>query len=114
MLSEPITYPAPSKELLHSAGNHAYILALINSFPCLRVKLKILQWEKFDVQRWLKMSGPWSSGEHHAARFVACVWDPSFAAKPATAFNVIDAIATWGLGGDRDAFLTWAASPVWP
>jgi hypothetical protein len=113
MKSESITYPAPSKALLHSAGNHAYILALINSFPCLRGKLQQLGWTKFDVERWLEFAQPWSSGERKAALFIACVWDPSYASKPETTFNVIGACGTWG-DDNRAAFLAWVASPVWP
>lgn len=87
-----------------------FIIALVESFPCL-----VGKWQgKWDVAKFVKYSGAWSSGERYAALFVASVWNPYDAKRRrGWTFNVVEALGTWD-SGNRRAFLNWAANPYWP
>lgn len=106
------THPSPSRELLRQPkGNHAYILALAASFPCL--EHKVVGMTKFDADEWMKRSGPWSSGEKRCALFIVNVWNPGYAKSEGWHFDLFDFIG--GVDTDnRKALLMWCIDPVWP
>ncbi len=107
--------PAPTADLLHKRGPVAYIIALADSFPCLRGKVEGCGFtaETWDVDRWVRYSGPWSHGEQLAAMFVAYVWNWSDAKAKKWKFDAVDALSVWD-NSNRNAFIAWAKSPVWP
>jgi hypothetical protein len=105
----------PTHETLRTKGPVAFIVALAESFPALRGKLEGcgLTAKGWDVDKLIKYSGPWSHGEKVAALFVACVWNPSYAASKKWRFDTIDAISVWD-NKNRAAFVAWCKNPVWP
>ncbi len=107
--------PAPTAALLHAKGPAEFILALADSFPCLRGKVEGCGFtaKTWDVDRWVKYSGPWSHGERLAAMFVAVVWNWSDANAKKWKFDAIDAVSVWDTR-NRAAFIAWAQKPVWP
>lgn len=117
MLGEAVAHnlPAPTAELLHAAGPKAFIIALADSFPCLRGKVEGAGFtaETWDVNKWVKYSGPWSHGERCAAMFVAMVWNYGDGKAKRWKFDAIDAVSVWD-STNRAAFIAWAKKPVWP
>lgn len=86
-----------------------YIRSLLASFPCLADK----SLEAWDVDVFMARSRSWSTGERHAALFVACVWNPGYAEKQGWRFDALEALGCWDFH-NRVAFLSWAATPYWP
>lgn len=117
MLGEAVAHnlPAPTAALLHAGGPAVYIIALADSFPCLRGKVEGCGFTaaNWDVDKWVKYSRPWSHGERCAAMFVATVWNWSDAKLKKWKFDAIDAVSVWD-NGNRDAFVAWSKNPVWP
>lgn len=98
---------------------HAYIAHLIESFPCLRSKIEFggddRWWPggEFDVVKFMRDAGPWSSGEKQAARFVASVWNPALAKRRGWLFDLVHACSVLD-SDNRDAVIAWMRSPRWP
>jgi hypothetical protein len=89
-----------------------YIMALIESFPCLQGKMESVP-QPFDGQVFARRIRPWSSGEKHCAHFVLNVWNPGEWAKGETLFNLFDAIGCLDRGNLRP-IVEWMSSPMWP
>lgn len=105
--------PKPSAELLHVLGAKSYIIALIESFPCLRGKAEYFDATNWDVDRWVEACGPWSHGERCAAMFIALVWNYGDANAKKWKFDAIDAVSVWDRN-NLEAFIAWAKKPVLP
>lgn len=89
----------------------ARMLALANTFPCLRRK-GITQWDSAALER---ESRPWSWGERCAVVFLLSVWNPfdyaaDFGLQP---WDLHEALKGWD-DECRAAFVAWAAAPWWP
>ncbi len=88
------------------------MLALVNSFPCLRLKnCPLALWDGRRFQAWAKEK-LLSSGERHAARFVLFVWNPRTRWSIGK-FKLEDALGIWD-DGNRRAFVEWVRRPWWP
>ncbi len=109
------TLAKPTHELLRAAGPRPFIIALADSFPALRHKVDLMQITpgSWDVDLWMKNARNWSHAERQAALFVAMVWNYSGAISKKWRFDAVDALSVWD-GGNRGAFINWAANPVWP
>lgn len=105
--------PAPTVELLRTRGPVMYIVALAESFPCLRGKCETITPQNWDVDQWVKNSKKWSHSERAAAMFVALVWNYHGARSKKWMFDSVDALGVWD-PSNRAAFLAWAKNPVWP
>ncbi len=98
-----------------------YILALTQSFPCLKRKVNIKAClEKsvhpepsFDPDKFMAQLDCASDGELLCALFVVNVWNPGYAKQKGWVFNFFDFMGTAD-AGNREAFLAWAQNPVWP
>jgi len=89
------------------------ILGVARSFPCLRVKLLNYNPERFEPERFRKMSGYWSSGEQRLARFVLTVWNSSWAREHGCLFDFAQDVV--GLDGiHRAALAAWVTDPLFP
>lgn len=86
------------------ATPEARILALLNSFPCLRKK----GLQKWDALAVAAEARAWSSGEQEAVRFVLSVWNPE-----EFPWSYQEGLKRWDKPS-RAAFLAWAADPWWP
>lgn len=51
-----------------------------------------------------------STGERHAACFVACVWNPGYAREKGWKFDALEVLGSWD-ARNRQAFLNWAQTP---
>lgn len=105
----------PGAELIRQfQGNKIYILALARCLPGIAFKLEDWTPEDWDIDRFMKASGPWSSGEKVLARFIASVWNPTAAASTKQwRYDATD-IALSINAADRRVILQWIANPVYP
>lgn len=101
----------PRSLLRQPKGNHAYIIALAASFPCLEDKVAGMT--SFDADEWMERSGPWSSGEKRCALFIVNVWNPGYAKSQGWDFNLFDFAGGVDID-NRAALLAWMIDPVWP
>ncbi len=101
-------------ERRRSVGNdpRGYIVALIETFPCLQGKMESVP-QPFDGRTFARRMAPWSSGEKHCARFVLNVWNPGEWAKGATRFDLFDAIGCLDHDNLRP-IIHWMQHPKWP
>jgi len=107
------TVTLPSKDLLRQPnGSKVYILALARCLPGLARKLNGWTPENFDIDRFKRAAGPWSSSERVLACFIVSVWNPH-AAKPDWVCEVTDLASSinWE---DCKVILLWIANPVYP
>ena len=90
-----------------------YIVALIRSFPCLKLKLQRWNTASFDADLFHEMIRGWSSSERHAAYFVLTVWNPGYARDRGWTFDVVDAASSLD-PVNRAPLIAWIAQPYYP
>jgi hypothetical protein len=91
-----------------------YILSLIETFPCLREKVRgKFNDGQFDADHFMEAAGPWSSGERRCALFIVNVWDPVYAKEKGWTFDLIDACSVLD-DGNRAALIAWITCPRFP
>ena len=75
-----------------------YIIALARSFPSLK-PIVPHDPQAWDVDALMRKLGVLSTGERHAALFIANVWNPPYARENGWTFDAVEALADWD---DRD------------
>jgi hypothetical protein len=104
----------PTADVVRQQGSKAYICALIRALPGLGFKLGDMPADRFDIDAFMKNSRAWSSGEQVLARFIASVWNPTYAAsKKAWRYDATD-IASSINTPDKAVIITWMMNPIYP
>jgi len=96
-----------------AANPTTQILALIESFPCLKKKLAGWSPKEFDADVFYKMMDGWSHGEFLCGVFILNVWNPGHARANQWNFDAIEFAGTCD-SENRRAFIQWMANPIWP
>ena len=86
------------------------IITIADRFPTLR---NVINPDSWDVNNFMRRIGVLSTGEQHARRFIATVWNPSYAREKRWNFDAIEALGDWD-SQHQAAFLAWASDPRWP
>ena len=100
-----------------------YIFTLINSFPCLRSKVKHLNVTEphplrpeeytFDADRFHRSMAGWSSGERLCGLFILNVWNPGYARNCGWTFDVIEFMSV-ASQSNLEPVINWMLNPYWP
>lgn len=86
------------------------ITLIATRFPTMRDRVHHTTW---DVDEFMAHLGTASTGEQHAMRFIASVWNPQYAREMGWNFDAVEAVGSW----DREhrlAFASWITDPRWP
>jgi hypothetical protein len=89
------------------------IMAIANSFPCLRIKIDDYRPVSFDPDTFWRLMRGASPGERLCALFVLNVWNPSYAARKGWRFEFFE-FAVTADSTNRELVIKWLIYPVWP